>query len=48
MSGNSAVRRLQKDYAQIIKDPVPYLTATPHPSNILEWYAFQLMSRDWH
>lgn len=34
----TASRRLQSDYLQIKKDPIPYLTAEPLPSNILEWH----------
>ena len=34
----SAVTRLKKDYQRLIKDPVPYATARPLNSNILEWH----------
>ncbi|XP_033103879.1 ubiquitin-conjugating enzyme E2 J2-like [Anneissia japonica] len=33
---NTATARLKQDYARIIRDPVPYITAAPLPSNILE------------
>lgn len=36
---NSATQRLKHDYLRLKKDPVPYITAEPLPSNILEWYA---------
>lgn len=35
---NSAVYRLQKDFKQLMDDPVPGLVATPNPENILEWF----------
>jgi len=34
----TAAARLRKDYSRIMKDPVPFITAHPHPSNILEWH----------
>ena len=33
----TAASRLRQDYLRIVKDPVPYITALPLPSNILEW-----------
>lgn len=36
--GTTATQRLKQDYLRIMKDPVPYVTAHPLPSNILEWY----------
>lgn len=36
--GTTATQRLKQDYMRIMKDPVPYVTAHPLPSNILEWY----------
>lgn len=33
-----AVLRLQQDYINLKKDPVPYIHAEPLPSNILEWH----------
>lgn len=33
-----AISRLQKDYLRLKNDPVPYITAEPDPSNILEWH----------
>ena len=35
--GTTATQRLKQDYLRLIKDPVPYVTAHPLPSNILEW-----------
>lgn len=35
--GTTATQRLKQDYLRIVKDPVPYVTAHPLPSNILEW-----------
>lgn len=34
----TATSRLRQDYLRIVKDPVPYITALPLPSNILEWF----------
>ncbi|KAM3718940.1 Ubiquitin-conjugating enzyme E2 [Dirofilaria immitis] len=34
----TAVSRLKKDYAKLMKDPVPYVMAAPLHSNILEWH----------
>ncbi|XP_065061203.1 ubiquitin-conjugating enzyme E2 J2-like [Rhopilema esculentum] len=34
----TASLRLRQDYMRIRKDPVPYITAEPLPSNILEWH----------
>ncbi|XP_067124120.1 ubiquitin-conjugating enzyme E2 J2 [Centruroides vittatus] len=36
--GNMATRRLRQDYLRIMRDPVPYVTAHPLPSNILDWH----------
>lgn len=33
-----AVLRLQQDYINLKKDPVPYINAEPLPGNILEWH----------
>jgi ubiquitin-conjugating enzyme E2 J2 len=33
-----AKQRLRKDYMELIKDPVPYITAHPLEENILEWH----------
>jgi len=35
---NSAAVCLRKDYTRIMRDPVPFITAAPHPANILEWH----------
>lgn len=40
--GTTATQRLKQDYLRIMKDPVPYVTAHPLPSNILEWYVIEL------
>lgn len=34
----TAASRLRQDYLRILKDPVPYITALPLSSNILEWH----------
>jgi ubiquitin-conjugating enzyme E2 J2 len=34
----TAVQRLRRDAARLAKDPVPYVSAVPLPSNILEWH----------
>ncbi|BFZ23441.1 hypothetical protein BsWGS_26480 [Bradybaena similaris] len=35
---STATARLKQDYMRIMKDPVPYIQASPLPSNILEWH----------
>ncbi|CAH0557223.1 unnamed protein product [Brassicogethes aeneus] len=35
---SSATSRLKQDYLRLKRDPVPYITAEPLPSNILEWH----------
>ncbi|KAK9869881.1 hypothetical protein WA026_003602 [Henosepilachna vigintioctopunctata] len=35
---NASNSRLKQDYLRLKKDPVPYITAEPLPSNILEWH----------
>ncbi|XP_074654174.1 ubiquitin-conjugating enzyme E2 J2-like [Tubulanus polymorphus] len=37
-TNTTATARLKQDYLRIMKDPVPYITAAPLPSNILEWH----------
>ena len=34
----TATKRLKQDYLKLMKDPVPYVAASPLPSNILEWH----------
>lgn len=34
----TATQRLKQDYVRLKKDPVPYITAEPLSSNILEWH----------
>jgi len=34
----TATQRLKQDYMRLKKDPVPFITAEPLPSNILEWH----------
>jgi len=34
----TACARLRADYVRLKRDPVPYVTADPLPSNILEWH----------
>jgi len=36
----SATARLKQDYIRIKSDPVPYISAEPLHSNILEWYVY--------
>lgn len=33
-----ATNRLKQDYLRLKSDPIPYVTAEPVPSNILEWH----------
>jgi len=35
---NTALNRLRQDYLRLKRDPVPYISAEPLPSNILEWH----------
>ncbi|KAK4880548.1 hypothetical protein RN001_008694 [Aquatica leii] len=35
---NSATARLKQDYLRLKRDPVPYITAEPLSTNILEWH----------
>ncbi|KER33837.1 hypothetical protein T265_00291 [Opisthorchis viverrini] len=35
---STAIQRLKQDYIRLIKDPVPYVTAEPLPSNMFEWH----------
>ncbi|CCD73701.1 UBC core domain-containing protein [Caenorhabditis elegans] len=37
-ASSSAVRRLQKDYAKLMQDPVDGIKALPNEDNILEWH----------
>jgi len=37
----SATARLKQDYIRIKSDPVPYISAEPLHSNILEWYVYK-------
>uniref|UniRef100_A0A1B0DG65 Ubiquitin-conjugating enzyme E2 J2 n=1 Tax=Phlebotomus papatasi TaxID=29031 RepID=A0A1B0DG65_PHLPP len=34
----TAASRLKQDYMRLKRDPVPYISAEPLPSNILEWH----------
>ncbi|KAB7495162.1 Ubiquitin-conjugating enzyme E2 J2 [Armadillidium nasatum] len=34
----TATYRLKNDYIRLKKDPIPYVTAEPLPSNLLEWH----------
>jgi len=38
MVNTTATARLKQDFMRLQKDPVPYVTASPLPSNILEWH----------
>ncbi|GMT13875.1 hypothetical protein PFISCL1PPCAC_5172 [Pristionchus fissidentatus] len=37
-ASTQAVSRLKKDYAKLMKEPIPYVRAAPVPANILEWH----------
>ena len=37
VQNNTALVRLRRDYMRLKSDPVPYISAEPLPSNILEW-----------
>ena len=43
MATASSTKRLRQDYLRLQRDPVPYVEATPLPSNILEWFASYLL-----
>ncbi|XP_055853303.1 ubiquitin-conjugating enzyme E2 J2-like [Episyrphus balteatus] len=34
----TAISRMKKDYLRLQKDPIPYITAEPLPTNLLEWH----------
>lgn len=38
MASTVAVRRLSKEYADMLKNPTPHIEAHPEPNNILTWY----------
>ncbi|KAF0305379.1 Ubiquitin-conjugating enzyme E2 J2 [Amphibalanus amphitrite] len=38
LQNNTALVRLRRDYMRLKTDPVPYISAEPLPSNILEWH----------
>ena len=38
MATRTCINRLRQDFMRLKKDPVPYVTATPLDSNILEWH----------
>ncbi|CAH8508675.1 unnamed protein product [Schistosoma guineensis] len=35
---STALQRLKQDYLRLSKDPVPYITAEPLPTNLFEWH----------
>jgi len=37
-SRTTASYRLKQDYLRLMRDPVPFITAAPLPTNILEWH----------
>lgn len=43
----TASSRLKKDYAKLMRDPVPYVIASPTHANILEWYVWCLVLVIW-
>ncbi|KAK6911789.1 Ubiquitin-conjugating enzyme E2 [Dillenia turbinata] len=38
MAEKSCVKRLQKEYRALCKEPVPHVVARPSPTDILEWH----------
>lgn len=38
MAEKACVKRLQKEFRALCKEPVPHIFARPSPNNILEWY----------
>ncbi|KAL7140471.1 hypothetical protein ABFS83_09G122900 [Erythranthe nasuta] len=38
MAEKACVKRLQKEYRSLCKEPVSNVVARPHPNNILEWH----------
>ncbi|GAB2268854.1 Ubiquitin-conjugating enzyme E2 34 [Dionaea muscipula] len=38
MAEKACVKRLQKEYRALCKEPVPHIVARPAPNDILEWY----------
>ncbi|KAM7480666.1 hypothetical protein LguiA_028879 [Lonicera macranthoides] len=38
MAEKACVKRLQKEYRALCKEPVPHVVARPSPSDILEWH----------
>lgn len=38
MAEKSCVKRLQKEYRALCKEPVPHVVARPSPNDILEWH----------
>ncbi|RKP21386.1 UBC-like protein [Rozella allomycis CSF55] len=38
MATPQAIKRLKKEYAAIMKNPVPFIVAKPSEKNILEWH----------
>ncbi|XP_057979342.1 probable ubiquitin-conjugating enzyme E2 33 [Malania oleifera] len=38
MADKSCIKRLQKEYRALCKEPVPHVVARPSPNDILEWH----------
>ncbi|KAM0959430.1 hypothetical protein ACFX15_024016 [Malus domestica] len=38
MAEKSCIKRLQKEYRALCKEPVSHIVARPHPNDILEWH----------
>ncbi|XP_075259154.1 ubiquitin-conjugating enzyme E2 J2-like [Convolutriloba macropyga] len=38
MAASTSTFRLRQDYLRLMRDPVPFITAAPLPTNILEWH----------
>ena len=48
MATAASTKRLRQDYLRLQRDPVPYVEATPLPSNMLEWYEHSLYPLTFH
>ena len=38
MADAFAIKRLQKEYKALMKNPIPLMTAVPDPNNVLSWF----------
>jgi len=39
MATKTSLKRLNREYMKILKNPPPFIIARPIESNILEWYS---------